>query len=133
MPTHQPQQPKPKRGWLAPVLVAVALIFGFGVGAIKPTPEPVTITREVPVDKIVTKEVPVTPQACITALEGAGEIIDLSGKTIGVISDNVSAAAKLDVSALRANNEKVEANTEKLKGITPGYVAAREECQASAE
>jgi hypothetical protein len=113
----------------------VALIFGFGLGAIKPPPAPVTITKEVPVDKIVEKrvEVPVTPQACLTALTHAGEIIDISGATVGIMSDTLKAAVLRDVPSITANTEKVKVQTDKLKGITPGYISAREECQASAE
>jgi hypothetical protein len=137
MPTYQPKPQKPKRGWLVPVIVAVALIFGFGMGAIKPPPAPVTIEKvvekrvEVPVEKRV--EVPVTPQACITALSKAGEIIDISGNTVGIMSDTLKAAVTWDSATITANTEKVKTETTKLKDITPGYISAREECQAGAE
>jgi hypothetical protein len=136
LPNHAPK-PKAKRRWLVPLLIAVALLMGVGMGSAKPAPEPVTVTKEVvkevPVEKVVTKEVPVTPKACITALKHAGEIIDISGDTIGILSDTLTAAGNFDVAAITANSEKVKAQTAKLGGISPSYISAREECQASAK
>jgi hypothetical protein len=136
MPTHQPQKPKAKRRWLVPLLIAVALLMGVGMGSAKPAPDPVTIEKvvekkvEVPVEKRV--EVPVTPPSCLTALSKAGEIIDISGNTVGILSDTLKAAVTWDSATITANTEKVKAQTSKLGDISPSYISAREECQASA-
>jgi hypothetical protein len=135
MPPYQPQAPKPKakRGWMVPVLVAVALIFGFGMGAIKPAPDPVTIEKrvEVPVEKIVTKEVPVTPAACGDYIEASSKVNDISSTVVGILSDTLSAAVNLDAATIRANNAKVDAETAKLKDITPEFQSTRDTCKAS--
>lgn len=136
LPNHSPHPPKSKRRWIMPLLIIVALFMGVGMGSAKPAPDPVTITKEVPVEKIVTKEVEVTkevtPPSCITALEHAGEIIDISGDTIGILSETLTAAGNFDVATITANSGKVKAQTDKLGKVSPKYVSAREECQASA-
>lgn len=135
MPSYQPQapKPKPKRAWLLPLLVVAGILAGFGVGAAKPAPDPVTITKEVPVDKIVEKrvEVPVTPAACGDYIEASAKVNDISSTVVGLLSDTLSAAADLDAAKIRANNAKVDAETAKLKDITPEFQSTRDECKAS--
>lgn len=133
MPSYQPQAPKPKRAWLLPLLLVAAILVGFGVGAAKPAPDPVTVEKrvEVPVEKIVTKEVPVTPAACGTALDRGADIIGMSGTVVGLLSDSLGAAGNLDAATIRNNSDKIREQTAKLKEITPEFQLSRDLCQAS--
>lgn len=135
LPVNPPAKPKAKRRWLVPVLVLVALFMGVGIGSAKPAPDPVTITKEVPVEKIVTKEVPVevpvTPTECGDFITLAAKVNDINSEVLGLLSSSLTAAGNLDSATIMANNAKLPTQTAKLKALTPEYQTARDTCKAS--
>jgi hypothetical protein len=129
MPNHPPVKPKAKRKWLVPVLMIAALLLGIGFGSIKPTPDPVTITKEVPVEKRV--EVPVTPTACGTALTLYDQLVGYSTEALGYSNEALQSAAKLDAAGIYAANDKVKTLTPKIDTLAPLLRAAKDTCRAS--
>jgi hypothetical protein len=135
-PLYQPQVPMPvkkasklKRFGLPVGLLALGLMVGGTAGA-SAVPEPVEVVKEVPVEKIVTKTKEVTPQACLTAISQGELIIQSSGRVATIFSDILSAVQTMDAAAIRAANPKLDAETATIKGITPKYQNARDECRA---
>lgn len=131
-PGNTPPAPKKQAWWKKPIVIlpVATLILGLGLGmSNRPDPVTNTVTVEKPVEKIVEKEV--TPQACLTALDKAGEVIDISGEVVRVMSEGFSAVSTMDVAGVAAVGPKVQEQTAKLKALTPSYVAAKTECRAA--
>ncbi|VXB24585.1 hypothetical protein [Citricoccus sp. K5] len=116
-PGHAPANKK--RRLVLPAALAVGgLVVGIGTGgglatALQPEPETVMVDRPVEVEKVVTEtvteevEVPVTPDACITALDHADglldaslTVIDVAAGAFGLIPRAAEAGMDYDVAVL---------------------------------
>jgi hypothetical protein len=131
----KPQPPKKpsklKRFGFAAGTLMLAVILGSAVGA-SAVPEPVEIVKVEVKEKIVTKEVkvPITPESCKTALTFAGQVHDLSAEAMGYSSDATKAAARLNVAGVTTATQNIDSVTQRLKAISPQYLAARDSCRA---
>lgn len=105
-PAQPARKPKKSRKWLAPVLVAVALFAGIGIGNASAEPGTVTntVTKEVKVpgpvetkEVEVVKEVEVTPQVCKDAL-------DLADESFSIFSEIMGALGELDLAEVERLN-----------------------------
>lgn len=123
--TYNPTPPKQKwwqKKWAGPVLLAVGcLAVGGSIGA-SGQPEPVEVVKEVPgPERVVTKtervEVPVTPEACLTALTLNEEAFSGLAKSMEFVMDGDYAGAS--------------ANTDKVSLLVPKVNAAKTECRAA--
>lgn len=127
-----------KAPWFAPVAIGVlALLTGVGIGA-SGTPAPVEVVKEVPgpertVTKTVTKEVPVTPEACLTALDLSEEGFTYSAEAMGYMSDALTAAGNVDVAAMQQANADLTALNPKITALTAPMKTAAAECRAAAK
>ena len=131
MPTKAPKKPKQ---WLVPVLIAVALVFGAGMGNASAAVKPAEIQiQEKEVEKIVEKKVPVptTPASCIDAITYAEQVMESSSRAFGVMGEMFKAAAKLDAATMTALSPKIDDETDTLNRIRPKYQSARDSCKAS--
>lgn len=125
-PDHMRPAPQKKQQWFKKPIVwgpALALLLGVGIGTgNKPEPERIEVTKEVPgPERTVTKtekvEVPVTPTACLTALDLNEEAFTGLAKSMQLVMDADYAGAK-------ANNTTVAA-------LVPKVNAAKAECRAA--
>lgn len=123
--TSDLHSPAPKRPSFlhrhrAGLIVGVAaLILGVGIGAAG-EPEPVTIEKEVPgPERIVTKTVEVTPEACLTAL-------DLNEQAFTLLSSSMSSILDGDLAAANTS-------TGAVKAMVPKVNTAKAECRAGAK
>ncbi|UDL16699.1 membrane protein [Arthrobacter phage Atuin] len=138
LPQHQPNAvpPKKKRGYLMPLLVVGALFLGLGAGAVTVPPKEVEVVKEVPVEKVVEKEVsvevPTTPKACTDALDYAAIIFTMNADAIGTMTDMVKHAGTLDADGLRSDTAKLEDQTANLGKVKTPFADAAKECRASA-
>jgi len=134
MPDHKPT--KAKKKWLVPLLIAVALLFGAGIGNATAAAKPAEIqiqTKEV--EKVVEKKVNVpvltTPASCTDAITYAEQIMSSSARAVGVMGEMFKAAARLDAATITSLSPKIDDETAVLNGIRPKYQSARDSCQAS--
>src|SRR5699024_6457963 len=129
-----------------PYLVAAgtgvaALLLGVGIGT-SPEAQSAPEVKTVTITKTETKKVEVTPKACETAIEQAGEIQGLYSKVLTVAADypimiGEAAQAGLDVDVAKIDEltRRLDEGTQKLDGlnadiddITPKYLSAVDEC-----
>lgn len=119
---------------------AGAFIIGSLLGAAgqpEPETETVTVTKEVevPVEKIITEqvevEVPVTPEACLEALDLSEQGFGLASEAMGYMSDAMTAASTFDIVALEAATAELEVLNPKLTALSDPMNAAKAECRAS--
>lgn len=118
-----PPPAKPKAWWKKPLflLPTGALLLGLAIGSSNaPAPE----VKEVPgPERIVTKtekvDVPITPQACLTAL-------DINELAFTFLSESLGHVLDADYTAANASSDKV-------KALVPKVNAAKSECRASAK
>lgn len=89
----------------------------------------VTVTSTAPAPDA--EEVPVTPQACLDALDDSDALITLVQKGFSISSDMVQHAAAQDASALSDDTDRLEALTPKVRKARDKYDASAEECQNS--
>lgn len=130
-PVHAvPKKPFWKQIWFLPV---VALLFGIALGS--GDPRTVEVTKEVPVEKIVTKEVktnvPTTPEACTDALDYASIIFTMNADAIGTMQDMLKHAVAFDAAGLEADTATLDKQTTELGKIKTPYQQAVAECRAS--
>lgn len=124
-----PQGRKRKRKWVLPASLAVAgLLIGGGVGGVigyGEKPEPVTI------EKVVEKEVevPVTPTACITAIEDSAAMIDRLLGLADISSAAISAVAEDDIPALDRQTQKVKDLNADIEDMAGPLAVAVENCK----
>lgn len=138
-PTTPTTKPKTRKRWIKPTAIgAGAFIFGALIGAAgEPTPETVTVTKEVevPVEKIVTEEVevevPVTPEACLEALDLNEQGFDLASEAMGYMGEALDAAANFDIAGLEAATAELEVVNPKMTALADPMNAAKAECRAS--
>ena len=143
--TYEPMPPLPPQApqhavrktplWRKPILwVLTALIFGLAVGAGRASARVVEVTKEVPVEKIVEKEVtvevPVTPQACLDVITNAGKIIAVSIAIQDAQSEAMTAFSNSDVAGINAATEKVKIQNAVLDELTAPWKESIEGCRA---
>lgn len=127
-----------KTKWFPFVATGVlAMVVGGFIGA-SGQPEP--IVKEVPgPERVVTNtvekkvDVPVTPAACVTALDLSEKGFSISAEAMGYMSDALTAASKFDVASMQRANVNLDALNPKLKAITAPMKAASAECRAAAK
>lgn len=120
-----PPAPKKKQWFTKPIVwvPAAAMLLGLAIGSSN-TPAPVEVVKEVPgPERIVTKtekvDVPVTPQACLVAL-------DINELAFTLVSESLGHVLDADYTAANASSDKV-------KALVPKANAAKSECRASAK
>lgn len=136
--TGTPPEKKKKQAWWknpAVLLGVGALLIGLGIGSSTAKPETVEVTKEVEVPgperiKTVTKEVPTTPAACLTALTLAEQAFDYAAEALTYSNEATQAAARLNAAGITAASGKIDGVTAKLKGIAPELNAAKAECRS---
>lgn len=117
--------------WIIPAGIALlALLLGVAIGA-SGRPAPVVETVEKRVEVPVEKRVEVAPQACADALDYAQQVIDSAGTTIGILSDGLEAASRLDVSGVSGMSGKIDTQTGIIKSLTPKFQSTRDTCLAA--
>lgn len=131
-PANAPQ--KKKRWFKNPLLLipVAALIVGFSAGA-STTPEPVTVTTEVPgPERTVTKEVEklVTPAACTEYIAVSEEAFGYASEIIGYLGSALSGAADFDTAMVEKAAVDMEVVMPKLEALTPKVNATKAECAA---
>lgn len=121
---------KPKAWWKKPVVIlpVACLLLGFGLGS-KNQPEPVTVTVEKPVEKIVTKTV--TPPECLKAMDLYEQVVDYSSEALGYTKDAMLSASRLDASGIQAMNVKMGELTPKIQAVTGPLMSAKASCRAA--
>lgn len=140
---NPPTTPPKKKRWFTNKLIwvpALALFAGIAMGAgTQPEPEvrevEKIVTKEVPVEKIVEVEkevkVPVTPAACIEALDLAQTGFTYSSEAMGYMNDALQAAGRFDVAALEQANADLETLNPKIGALKEPMLAATTECRAA--
>lgn len=129
MPFTPAPKPKAKRKWLVPVIVAVALIFGFAAGSSSnPAPPAVETIKEV--EKKVRVEVPVVPPECKTAFTNAEELFSSAARTSTIFKSAIDAVAIMDVPGINAATGKIKAENVIIDGVGTKYAAAKTKCLA---
>jgi hypothetical protein len=141
-PSENARPPKaPKKKWFrrpAVLLTVFGLgcaLVGGGIGA-SGKPEPVTVTKEVPgpervVTKTETKEVEVTPQSCLTALDLAEQGFDYASEAMGYMSAAMTAAGNIDLAGVQQASADLKTVTPKMEALAPKANAAKAECRAA--
>lgn len=117
----------------------LALVIGVGIGtsATGETPEPrvetivQTETVEVPVEKEIEVEVPVTPAACIAALDEAEALNQLNIEAFGVVADMFDAASSFDVAGINSGSAKLDALQPDVALKVADYNVEAEACRAN--
>ena len=138
-PAPEPVKPvKKKRKWILPVamLVGGLVIGSASAGSAASKAEPVaTPTPQPTITKTVTQEVkvPTTPAVCLTALDRAGELNDLSSRFAGAMGDVIKGVQAMSTAQITAANAKVDAVNAEMKTVGPQFVSARAECRGTAK
>ncbi|ALY08895.1 hypothetical protein GALAXY_51 [Arthrobacter phage Galaxy] len=117
-----------RRGLIAGFVVVALAGFGLGSGGkAEPAPSPAAA----PVVKTETKTVTVekTPAACLRALDLADEALGYSGDAMGVMGEMFEAASRFDLAGVEAGSPKLDKLTGKIKGVSPRYLAAKDDCR----
>ena len=152
-PGHTPA--KKSRRWVRPVAFSAAgvltLFIGVGIGAsgsdapadASPAPTKTVTAAPIVETETVTEtvEVPVTPEACITALDLSGEALGLSGDVIGwqaealmIAADalgNPFAADQASIDRIVELTGYIEDATAEVEAMTPAAGAASQECRGA--
>lgn len=131
----KPKKPLGKGGKITLGVLGSFILLGIGAsmgGASEPAePEVKTVTKEVEVEKIV--EVEVTPEACIEALDLAGESLTILSDLPGMISEAAIAGTTFDTAAIEDIAGRVGTIEGQINTLTPQVGAASSECRASAK
>lgn len=114
-------------------------LVGVGIGgasgsapATEPARTAVTERRvEVPVEKVVEVEKPVTPQSCRDALRLAREGFALAGEGFGYSSDAMRAAGNFDPDGIDRATRRLNQVTDKTLTLAPKFNAAATTCEGS--
>lgn len=130
-----------RRRILAIGIPVAALLIGVGIGnsAAGGVPEARVETKietrevEVPVEKIVEKkvDVPVTPAACIAALDEAEALNQINIEAFGVVADMFDAASSFDVSGMNAGSAELDALQPKVASKVADYNEEATACRAN--
>jgi hypothetical protein len=123
-----------RRKWVPYAALGASMLFiGVAIGA-SGQPDPVEVVKTVPgPTKTVTKEVEVTPAACLKALDLSEQGFTLSAEAMGYMSDALTAASQFDTAAIQqANSDLTELNP-KIKALTAPMKSAATECRAAAK
>jgi hypothetical protein len=133
-----PKLERPKPWYRQKLVFPVALLIGGMIlgaaGAASAKPKPVEVIKNVPgPERVVTKEVPRTPAACLEALDLSEQGFGLAAEAMGYMSDAMIAASTFDVAAIQKANADLDAVNPKLKELTMPMKAEAAECRAGAE
>lgn len=126
-----------RRRILAIGLPVVALLAGVGIGtsAAGGSPEPRVETKietrevEVPVEKKV--EVPVTPDACIAALDEAEALNQLNIEAFDIVAGMFDSASNYDVAGINSGTSKLDALQPKVAAKVADYNDEATACRAN--
>lgn len=125
-PGSPPANAPKRKGWrirhIAAAYAVGGLILGSALASAAVKPERVEVTKEVPgpertVTKEVKVEVPVTPAACITAL-------DLNEQAFSGLAESMRLVTEGDYAGAKANTDKVSL-------LVPRVNAAKAECRTA--
>lgn len=121
---------KPQAWWKKPVVILPlgTLVLGLSLGTMN-RPDPVTVTVEKPVEKIVEKKV--TPVACLTALDLSEQAFGYAAESMGYMSKALTAAGDMDVAAITQASADLKVVTPKMEALSPRVNAAKAECRAA--
>lgn len=133
--TPTPPAPK-KKGWrirhIAAAYAVGGLILGSALAATAIKPERVEVPGpERIVNKTVEVDKPVTPAACLTALDLSEEAFGYAAQAMGYMSDALTAASKFDTAAITQANTDLKAVTPKMTALKDPMNAAKSECRAA--
>lgn len=110
--------------------------IGAGAGAAGGAPEAVTVEKrvEVPVEKVVTKEVKVdvekTPASCIRALDLAGEAMGIMAQVADLGGDTAIAAGTGNVRELNSITAQLEALNVEIVDLNAPTATAASDCRS---
>ncbi len=125
-----------RRRILAVGIPTLTLLVGVGIGtsATGGVPEPrvetIVETETVEVEKEVEVEVPVTPAACLAALDEAEALNELNIEAFGVVADMFDAASSFDVSGINSGTAKLDALQPDVASKVADYNVEATACRA---
>lgn len=133
---RNPKPPKKsKKRFILPLALLVGGMIIGSASAASVKPEPVVqvkeVTKEVPVEKIVTKQV--TPPSCIEALDLASKAVTTLAKIGPLAGRGIMAASAGNPTELNAVTSEVKAVNAEIDEQNPALGAASSACRASAE
>jgi len=136
-PTHTPRHAKRPGRWRALlILVGIGVFTLSGCGqtaapeASGSTPT-VTVTAVPKPKATVTKEVKVTPDSCLLALDLADEGFGYAADALNAASDGFTAIGNFDLDAMDAASSDMNAATSKISRISDKYNSAKAKCRAA--
>lgn len=105
--------------------LVLGLLLGFGLGQMNAKTE--TVEKMVEVEK----RVEVTPQACLEALDLAGEGFDIGADASDAASDAFTAISNFDVAGIEAATARIEEATDLMNALSSPLGEASQACRAS--
>lgn len=72
-----------------------------------------------------------TPQSCITALDDADKVIDLSIQALGYAADAMGAVSYLDVAEVEHATDGITRLTPQMESAVASYASSGAECRRS--
>jgi intracellular sulfur oxidation DsrE/DsrF family protein len=122
------KQPRRMRIWIAIVAASVALIIGAAAahGAVHATVKPTAVP--LPDPTVTATPEPVTPDACLEALDLADETVTKLMDIVELVPDTVGAVLDEDPSAMERINRRFNTFNLWLGDNRPKYERLRAEC-----
>lgn len=109
--------------------VAAAVAATFGLGMATSAGQVVERVVEKPVDKIVTRNVEVTPTSCRTALDLSEEALSLSNDLLGYEHEVAQGGLLRDYDRVDKGIAGLKLITSKLEALKPQLLSAKELCR----
>jgi hypothetical protein len=136
-PPQQPQvpleprrkQPRRMRIWIAIVAASVAFVIGAAAayGAVRATVKPTVVP--VPGPTVTATPGPVTPYACLEALDLADDTISELLDILGLVPETVGAVLDGDASAMRRINKEMDKFDSFLDRNADDFHQLKDECR----